>query len=68
MYHGNDVDKVVERLSFSKTDKSKFEDTTMKIEMESIGYVRNKVKDRKDVSWGEDTSSIILDEEYNFGF
>ena len=33
------------------------EDTTMKIEMEPIGYVRNKVKDRKDVSWGEDTSS-----------
>ena len=39
----------------------------MKIEMEPIGYVSNKVKDRKDVSWGEDTSSIILDEEYNFG-
>lgn len=33
----------------------------MKIEMEPIGYVRNKVRDRKDVSWGEDTSSIILD-------
>jgi tRNA (Thr-GGU) A37 N-methylase len=26
----------------------------MKIEMEPIGYVRNEVKDRKDVSWGED--------------
>ena len=25
----------------------------MKIEMEPIGYVRNEVKDRKDVSWGK---------------
>ncbi|WP_155829642.1 hypothetical protein [Butyrivibrio sp. XPD2002] len=33
----------------------------MKIEMEPIGYVRNDVKDRKDVAWGEDTSSIVLD-------
>ena len=35
----------------------------MKIEMEPIGYVRNEVKDRKDVSWGEDTSSIVLDSQ-----
>ena len=39
----------------------------MIIEMEPIGYVRNEVKDRKDVSWGEDASSIILDEEYISG-
>ena len=39
----------------------------MKIEMESIGYVRNEVKDRKDVSWGEDTSSIVLDSQYISG-
>ena len=39
----------------------------MKIEMEPIGYVRNEVRDRKDVSWGEDVSSIILDEEYISG-
>lgn len=39
----------------------------MKIEMEPIGYVRNEVKDRKDVSWGEDTSSIVLNAEYISG-
>lgn len=39
----------------------------MQIEMEPIGYVRNEVKDRKDVSWGEDTSSIVLNAEYISG-
>ncbi|RKM55750.1 tRNA (N6-threonylcarbamoyladenosine(37)-N6)-methyltransferase TrmO [Butyrivibrio sp. X503] len=39
----------------------------MKIEMKSIGYVRNEVKDRKDVSWGEDTSSIVLEKQYYSG-
>ena len=34
----------------------------MKIELEPIGFVRNKVTDRKDVSWGDDVSSIVLEE------
>ena len=39
----------------------------MQIVMEPIGYVRNEVKDRKDVAWGEDTSTIVLDEQYVSG-
>ena len=39
----------------------------MKIEMEAIGFVENDVKDKKDVSWGEDTSSIVLNEQYISG-
>ena len=39
----------------------------MKIEMEAIGYVTNEVKDKKDVAWGKDTSSIVLNEEYISG-
>ena len=39
----------------------------MKIEMEPIGYVKNEVKERKDASWGEDTSSIVLESEYISG-
>ena len=35
--------------------------------MEPIGFVRNEVKDRKDVSWGEDTSAIVLEEQYCSG-
>ena len=39
----------------------------MKIEMEPLGYVRNHVKDKKDASWGEDISSIVLEAEYISG-
>ena len=39
----------------------------MKIELEPIGFVRNKVTDKKDVSWGDDVSSIVLEEQYVSG-
>ena len=39
----------------------------MKIIMEPIGYVRNEVTERKDVAWGEDTSTIVLEESYISG-
>lgn len=38
-----------------------------RIAMEPIGYVRNSVQNRKDESWGEDVSSIVLEEEYHTG-
>ena len=34
------------------------------ITMKAIGYVRNDVQIRKDVSWGEDISTIRLNEEF----
>lgn len=37
------------------------------IAMEPIGYVKNNVENRKDISWGEDISSIMLNEEYYGG-
>ncbi len=36
----------------------------MEIVMTPIGVVRNEVEERKDVSWGDDISSIVLDEQY----
>ena len=39
----------------------------MQIVMEPIGYVRNTVTERKDVAWGEDTSTIVLEESYISG-
>ena len=39
----------------------------MGIELQPIGFVRNEIKDRKDVSWGEDTSAIVLEEQYCSG-
>ena len=39
----------------------------MQIVMEPIGYVRNEVTERKDVAWGEDTSTIVLEESYISG-
>ena len=36
----------------------------MQINMEPIGYVSNDVLSKKDVSWGEDVSTIKLKEEY----
>ena len=35
-----------------------------KIVLEPIGVVKNFVENQKDVSWGEDTSTIVLNEEY----
>ena len=37
------------------------------IVMTPIGKVQNDVLNRKDVSWGEDTSSIVLEKEYVSG-
>ena len=37
------------------------------IKMSPIGFVKNSVKIKKDVSWGEDTSVIELKEEYHSG-
>ena len=38
-----------------------------KIMLTPIGTVKNSVKNRKDSSWGEDISLIILDEQYACG-
>lgn len=38
-----------------------------KIEIYPIGYVENKVKNKKDNSWGEDVSTIILNNVYDGG-
>ena len=35
-----------------------------KIVLEPIGVVKNSVENKKDVSWGEDISTIVLNEEY----
>lgn len=35
--------------------------------MSPIGYVENDVVNKKDASWGDDVSSIILKEEYHGG-
>lgn len=37
------------------------------IKMSPIGFVKNSVKIKKDVSWGEDTSVIEFKEEYHSG-
>jgi len=39
----------------------------MKISLKAIGYVSNNVENKKDVSWGEDISKIILEKEYSGG-
>lgn len=39
----------------------------MEIIMKPIGVVRNEVTDRKDVSWGNDISAIILDRQFASG-
>ena len=36
----------------------------MEIVMTPIGVVRNEAEERKDVSWGDDISSSVLDEQY----
>ena len=35
--------------------------------IKSIGFVNNEVKNKKDVSWGEDISTIVLEKEYYNG-
>lgn len=37
------------------------------IVMKVIGHIKNDVQDKKDSSWGDDISSIILEEEYYGG-
>ena len=39
----------------------------MQIVMEPIGYVQNEVKDKKDVAWGDDNSSIVLEKNFISG-
>ncbi|MCR5055229.1 MAG: tRNA (N6-threonylcarbamoyladenosine(37)-N6)-methyltransferase TrmO [Lachnospiraceae bacterium] len=39
----------------------------MDIVMQPIGYVKNEVTQRKDTSWGEDTSTLVLNDEYKTG-
>ncbi len=36
----------------------------MEITMSPVGVIRNRVTDRKDDSWGEDVSSIVMDDVY----
>lgn len=36
--------------------------------MQPIGYVENQVVNKKDVFWGEDISTIVLNEEYKGGW
>ncbi len=37
------------------------------ISMKPIGYVKNEVQEKKDVSWGDDISDILLEEDYYKG-
>ena len=37
------------------------------ITMKPIGYVKNDVQEKKDISWGENVSNIMLEEEYHNG-
>ncbi len=39
----------------------------MRIEMEPIGFVKNNVTKRKDVSWGDEVSTIALEQQYISG-
>lgn len=39
----------------------------MKIEFNSIGIVSNLVENKKDTSWGNDVSQIVIDERYEDG-
>ncbi|ADL51390.1 tRNA (N6-threonylcarbamoyladenosine(37)-N6)-methyltransferase TrmO [Clostridium cellulovorans] len=36
----------------------------MEISLKAIGYVSNEVENRKDNSWGQDVSKIVLEKEY----
>ena len=39
----------------------------MDLEINPIGKVKNQVTDRKDTSWGNDISTIVLEEPYQTG-
>ena len=39
----------------------------MDIIMKPIGYVKNNIHEKKDISWGNDISTIVLNEEYYGG-
>lgn len=39
----------------------------MKIELKSIGIVHNSIENKKDISWGNDVSKIIIDEQFEQG-
>ena len=39
----------------------------MKLEMEPVGRVKNQITERKDTSWGNDISIIMLEEPYISG-
>ena len=39
----------------------------MILEMEPVGTVKNQITGRKDVSWGNDISAIMLEEPYRSG-
>lgn len=39
----------------------------MEVTLNPIGRVKNTITDRKDTSWGDDVSSILLDEKYVAG-
>ncbi len=39
----------------------------MKIEFNSIGIVSNLVENKKDASWGNDVSKIVINEQYTQG-
>ena len=39
----------------------------MKLEMEPVGFVKNEITDRKDTSWGNNVSTIVLEEPYVSG-
>lgn len=39
----------------------------MQITLNSIGFVSNDIKNKKDKSWGQDISKILLEKQYNGG-
>ena len=48
-------------------DELKNQPKMMKLEMEPVGRVKNQITDRKDTSWGNDISTIMLEEPYISG-
>lgn len=39
----------------------------MKVEFNSIGFIRNSIENKKDTNWGSDISQIVLDSPYEPG-
>ena len=48
-------------------DELKNQPNMMKLEMEPVGREKNQITDRKDTSWGNDISTIMLEEPYISG-